>query len=58
MEKKLKEDIVKAADSIRKKYRILKRGLVEEETEVKKTLRTLTKAIGNDNRFDQGERWR
>ena len=45
MEKKLKEDIVKAADSIRKKYRILKRGLVEEETEVKKRYEPLLKPL-------------
>lgn len=45
MEKKLKEDIVRAADSIRAKYRALKRGLIEEESEVKKRYEPIVKPL-------------
>ncbi|CAH0387491.1 unnamed protein product [Bemisia tabaci] len=45
MEKKLKEEIVKAADSIRSKYRKLKRGLIEEESAAKKRFEPLVKPL-------------
>ena len=45
MEKKLKEEIVKAADTIRTKYRKLKRGLIEEESAAKKRFEPLVKPL-------------
>ena len=45
MEKRLKEEIVKAADSIRSKYKTLKRGLLEEDFAAKKRFEPLVKPL-------------
>lgn len=45
MENKLKADIVKTADAVRKKFRLLKKGMVEEEAAVKKRYEPLLKPL-------------
>lgn len=45
MEKKLKEDIIRAAASVRKKYRQLNRGMMEEEIESKRRFEPLLKPL-------------
>ncbi|CAH0391309.1 unnamed protein product [Bemisia tabaci] len=45
METKLKSDIVKAAESIRKKYKLLKEGIVQEDIDRKKHFEPLLKPL-------------
>lgn len=45
MEERITKDIIKASESIRKKYRLLKRGLVEEEETRRKQFEPLLKPL-------------